>query len=105
MRGEELHDQDGDDDQHVDEIPRHHHGFVEVLVKAGFGADAFSGAVAEEVCIQFSERQLGQEEDHQAKGQDAEPQRTAPVGGSGIRCRPQDGDEACHYGCHCLPWT
>ncbi len=100
MGGEQLHEQDGEDNQHVDEVPGHHHGFVEVFIKTGSGADAVLGAVAGEVTVQFGKRQLSQEEDHQADAQEAKPQGAALVGGGGIHCRPQDWDEACYYGCH-----
>lgn len=96
MGGEQLHEQDGEDDQHVDEVPGHHHGFVEVSIITGFGADAVPCAVAGEVCVQFGEGQLSQEEDHQADAQEAEPQGAALVGGGGIHCRSQDGDETCY---------
>ncbi len=100
MGGEQLHEQDGEDNQHVDEVPGHHHGFVEVFIKTGSGADAVLGAVAGEVTVQFGKRQLSQEEDHQADAQEAKPQGAALVGGGGIHCRPQDWDEARYYGCH-----
>lgn len=96
MGGEQLHYQDRDDEQHVDEVPGHHHRFVEVSIKTGFGADAVLGAVAGEVAVQFVEGQLSQEEDHQADAQGAKPQSAALVGGGSIHCCPQNGDEACY---------
>lgn len=103
MGGEQLHEQDREDDQHVDEVPGHHHRFVEVSIKTGFGADV-PGAIAGEVSVQFGEGQLSQEEDHQADAQEAEPQGATLVGGGSIHCRPQDGDETRYYGCHRQSW-
>lgn len=93
---EQLHDQRRDDNQHEDEVPGRHHGFVEVLVITGLGADAIIGAVAGEVDVEFGKGQLRQEEDHQADAQDAKPHGAALVGGGSVHCRAQDGDEACN---------
>lgn len=101
MGGEQLHEQDREDNQDKDEVPGHHHRFLEESIKAGFGADAVPGAVTGEVGLQFGEGQLGQEEDHHADAQEAKPQGAALVGGGGgVHGRPQDGNKACYYGCH-----
>ena len=63
VRGEQLHDQDGEDDQDKHEVPGRHHGFVEKSVEAGFGAEAVTGAVAGKVRVHFVEGQLSQEEE------------------------------------------
>lgn len=111
MRGEDLHEQDREDKQHINEVPCHHHGLVEVFIKARFDTDADT-AVAGEVGVQFGEGQLRQEENHQADAEEAKPERAALVAGGGIHRRPHDGDEACYYGSHfqalvekCTSWN
>lgn len=94
--GEHLHEEDGDDNQDKDEVPGHQHGLMEVSVKTVSGAEAVPGAVAEEVGIQFAEGQLSEEEHYKADAEEAKPHGAALVGGGGIHCCPQKGDQACY---------